>query len=50
MSRTLRRFEAYITEWESAIAEARTLRVGDTKEAIFWALDLTKALSNIKTV
>ena len=32
------------------MVEARTLGVGDTKEAIFWALDLAKALGNIKSV
>jgi len=50
LTKAPRNFEAWVTEWESAVAEAKSVGVGETREAISWAPDLAKALGNIKPV
>ena len=50
LTRVLRSFKAQVTEQESAVVEGKVVGVGETKEATSQALDLTKALGNIKLV
>ena len=39
-----------MTEWETAIAEAKALNVADTEEAEYWAKDLALGLQPVMPV
>ena len=42
-----RKFDEWLTEWESTMAEGQRIKYPDTTMATFWARDLAKALQNV---
>ena len=50
LTKALKSFESWITEWEVSMAEGRRLGVSDTLLAIHWGPDLAKALQQVMSI
>lgn len=50
LSKAPRKFNEWLHEWESAMAEGQELGLGDTTNAVFWAPDLARALQQVLSI